>query len=563
MSGEPEPEPESGSEPPPWVAQYPDSWPETADYPELTVPEILVRRAGEFPDRTAIVFRGAEYSYADLLDSVERTAAALDGMGVEAGEHVAVCMPNCPQFTACFYAVQWLGAAVVHTSHMYTEREMARVLDRTDARTAVVADEQAGTLAGTIGDTGVERVLVTVPDRAGSGAGADPANADLVAEHGWEWFADATDTDRDPPSIRPGMDDTASLLHTGGTTGFPKSVPVTHRYWTLTTAQGEFVDLCAYREDGTVERGEQVMTGLMPMFHLNGNWTANLYGVYNGATVVLYSEFDAGRVLRDVERYGITHMHTVPTMLTAMLEHPLSGETDFSSLRHVAAASAPVPTEKKRRFEALTGAGIFELYGQTETSWTTAEPLQNRREGSCGLPIPGVTIDVADVDSGERLGPGEVGEFVVEVDDHTMDGYYDDPEETARTVRDGWIHTADLGYRDEDWFFYYVDRMDDMIVSGGHNVYPAEVEAVLYGADRLSEAAVIGLPDDYLGERVTAFVEPEAGADTEALEAELRALCEESLAEYKTPREYRFREALPRTDVGKISRAALEEAIED
>jgi len=543
-------------EPPPWVEQYPDWWPRDPEYPEIPVPEILRRRAETFADRAAIVFRGEELTYADLLAAVERTATALDALGVEAGEHVALCMPNCPQFTTCFYAVQWLGAAVVHTSHMYTEREMDRVLDRTDARTAIVGHEQAGALAGAVDETGIERVLVAVP------GDEKPANTDVVAERGWEWFADATEAARDPPPVRPGMDDVASLLHTGGTTGFPKSVPVTHRYWTLTTAQGEFVDLCAYREDGTVERGEQVMTGLMPMFHLNGNWTANLYGVFNGATVVLYSDFEPDRVLRDIERYGVTHMHTVPTMLTAMLEPPRSEETDFSSLRHVAAASAPVPTGKKRRFESLTGAGIFELYGQTETSWTTAEPLSNRREGSCGLPIPGVTIDVADVDTGERLPAGEVGEFVVEVDDHTMTEYYDDPEETARTVRDGWIHTADLGYRDEDWFFYYVDRMDDMIVSGGHNVYPAEVEAVLYGADAVSEAAVVGVPDDYLGERVTAFVEPEAGVATDDLAAELRALCENKLAEYKAPREYRFREALPQTDVGKISRAELEAELE-
>jgi len=547
----------------PWLEQYPDSWPEDIDYPEISVPELLQRRAEEYADNTALVFQGRELTYSDLLGAVQRTAAGLQELGVSQGDHVSICMPNVPQFTFSFYGVQWLGGVTVHTSHLYSERELNQILRRTDATTMIVLDECLPEVDAVIDDTSVETVVVTSfaefvsPDIEDF---VSPSNADIVDRRGWHWFDDVTDTAADPPDIAADIDDTASMLHTGGTTGFPKSVPVTHRYWVMTSAQGELIDLAAYEDEG-IDRGRHTMTGLMPMFHLNGNWTANLYAVYNGGSVVMYSDFQPELVLRDIEQHGITHMHVVPTMLTALLNHPKRENTDFSSLEHLAVASAPVPQSKKDQIEEITGATIFELYGQTETAFTTAEPLTNRREGSCGIPVSSVQIDVVDVDTHESLPPGEVGEFVAKVADHTMSGYYKNQEETDRTIIDGWIHTDDMGYRDEDWFFYHVDRRDDMIITSGHNVYPAEVEEVLHGSPRVGEVAVIGTPDDFRGERVTAFIELEDEVDMSIgdLEVELTSFCEEQLAEYKVPQEFRFRDRLPRTDVGKISRSTLED----
>lgn len=552
----------------PWLGQYPPSWPERVEYPEISVPELLRERATEFSENIALVFQGRELTYTDLLEAVERTAAGLSELGVQPGEHVSLCMPNCPQFTFSFYGVQWLGATTVHTSYLFSERELRSILQRTDARTIIVLDEFAERVDAVVDDTAIERVIVASmtdflsPDVAEF---TSASNEELVEKRGWDRFGALLENDKAQPEIHPTIDDVASILHTGGTTGLSKSVPVTHRYWVLTSAQGELIDMAAYDDHGTIERGEQMMTGLMPMFHLNGNWTANLYAVYNGSGVVMYPDFEPSLVLRDIEYHGITHMHTVPTMLTALLEHPKSAETDFSSLRHLAVASAPVPSSKKKRIEELTGATIFELYGQTETAFTTAEPPSNRREGSCGIPVPGVAIDVVDLETGDSLPSGEVGEFVVEVADHTMKGYYDNPEETERTIRDGWIHTDDLGYRDEDWFFYHVDRKDDLIITGGHNVYPAEIEDVLYESDMVREVAVIGAPDEYLGERVCAFIEVEDHVEESVgtLEERLEQFCEDRLASYKSPREYRFRDQLPKTDVGKISRSSLEEEVEN
>jgi len=551
----------------PWLKQYPDTWPEKIEYPKISVPELLRRRADEYADNTAMVFQGRELTYADLLSAVEGTAAGLQEFGVSAGDHVSICMPNVPQFTFSFYGVQWLGGVTVHTAHLYSERELQQILNQTDATTMIVLDEYLPKVDAVIDDTSVETVIVTSltefvsPDIAEF---LSPSNVDIVDRRDWHWFSDVTATEAQPPAIAADIDDIASMLHTGGTTGFPKTVPVTHRYWVMTSAQGELIDLAAYEDDG-INRGRHTMTGLMPMFHLNGNWTANLYAVYNGGSVVIYSDFKPERVLRDIEYHGITHMHVVPTMLTALLNHPKLDTTDFSSLEHLTVASAPVPQSKKERIEEITGATIFELYGQTETAFTTAEPLTNRRDGSCGIPIPSVQIDVVDIETNESLPPGEVGEFVVQVADHTMSGYYENQEETDRTIVDGWIHTDDIGYRDEDWFFYHIDRRGDMIITSGHNVYPAEVEEVLHGSPLVGEVAVIGTPDDFRGERVTAFIELEDVVDMPIgeLEVDLTSFCEERLAEYKVPQEFRFRDRLPRTDVGKISRAELEEEFEN
>lgn len=552
----------------PWYSQYPPSWPTDVDYPEITVPELLRRRTDEFADEPAIVFEGREYSYGELQRYSDAVAAGLREQGVEEGDHVSICLPNCPQYSFTFYGTLTLGGVTVHTSFMYTESELERQLTDADATALVILDAFADKADAVVDETPVENVVVVslsdwVTPSVSKFVG--PTNGDVVADREWPWLDDLVDDHLgEQPSLPDvDVDSLASLPYTGGTTGFPKGVRLTHRNWVSEAATGELADLCAYDDDGTVERGEQTITGAMPMFHVNGNWSANLHAVYNGSRVVLYPEFDAGTVLGDVERYDVTHMHTVPTMLSALLDQPDAETTDFSSLRHVMAASAPVPTETKERFEALTGATVYEGWGQTEVAMAaTVEPLDNQREGSCGVPLPGVEVDVRDVETDESLPAGEVGELVVR-SPNIMDGYWNRPEKTEETVRDDWLYTDDLGYRDEDWFFYHVDRKDDMIVTSGHNVYPAEVENVLYEHDAIQEAAVIGVENDYRGRVVAAFVElrDSVDADPETLEGELDEFCRERLAAYKVPRRYEFRE-LPKTDVGKISRQDLKEDVD-
>lgn len=551
-----------------WYSQYPSSWPTEVDYPEVSVPKLLRQRTEEFADHPAIVFQGRDYSYDELQECSDAIAAGLRELGVEKGDHVSICLPNCPQYTFTFYGTLTLGGVTVHTSFMYTESELERQLTDAEVGTFVVLDAFADKADAVVDDTPVENVVVVslsnwIEPSVSKFVGR--ANKELVAEREWPWLDDLVGEHKgERPSLPDiDIDSLASLPYTGGTTGFPKGVRLTHRNWVSEAAMGELVDLCAYRDDQTIERGNQTIAGAMPMFHVNGNWSANLNAVYNGSCVLLYPEFDPNAILVDIERYNITHMHTVPTMLTAILGQSQAEEIDFSSLRHVMAASAPVPKETKEQFEALTDAIVYEGWGQTEVAMgATMEPLENRREGSCGVPVPGVEVDVRDVETDESLHPGEVGELVVK-SAHNMDGYWNRPKKTAETVRDGWLYTGDLGYRDEDWFFYHVDRKDDMIVTSGHNVYPAEVEDALYEHELVQAAAVIGVEDDYRGRIVAAFVElrDSVDANPETLEEELDEFCRDRLAAYKVPRRYEFRE-LPKTDVGKISRQELKEDVD-
>lgn len=552
----------------PWHSQYPASWPLEVDYPEISVPELLRRRTDEFSEHTAIVFQGREYSYAELQEYSDAAAAGLRELGVEQNDHVSICLPNCPQYTFTFFGTLTLGAVTVHSSFMYTESELERQLSDADAETLVVLDTHAEKADAVVDDTPVENVVVVslsdwVDPSVAEFVGR--ANTEVVDERGWRWLDDIfADHLGEQPSL-PGidMDSLASLPYTGGTTGFPKGVRITHRNWISEAAMGELVDLCAYDEDGSIERGKQTITGAMPMFHVNGNWSGNLFAVYNGASVLLYPEFDPGTVLADIENYGVTHMHTVPTMLTGLVNHPEADATDFSTLRHVLAASAPVPQQVKNQFEGLTDAVVFEGWGQTEIAMTaTVEPVTNQREGSCGIPVPGVEVDVRDVETDDSLAADEIGELVVN-SEHIMQGYWNRPEADTKAIQDGWLYTGDLGYRDDDWFFYHVDRKDDMIITSGHNVYPAEVEDVLYEHEAVKEVAVISLPDDYRGSIVAAFIEPKASVQSgDSLSEQLEMFCREHLAAYKVPRRFEFRE-LPKTDVGKISRQELKEQVEN
>jgi len=552
----------------PWQNQYPASWPPEVDYPEISVPELLRRRTNEFSENTAILFEGRKYSYEELQEYSDAAAAGLRELGVEQNDHVSICLPNCPQYTFTFYGTLTLGSVTVHSSFMYTESELERQLTDAEAETFVVLDAHAEKADAVVDDTPVENVVVVSLSNWVNPSVSEfigRANTELVEDRGWTWLDDLFEEHRGTQPSLPDIDidSLASLPYTGGTTGFPKGVRITHRNWVSEAAMGELVDLCAYDEDGSILRGEQTITGGMPMFHVNGNWSANIFSVYNGACVVLYPEFDPGTVLDDIDNYGVTHMHTVPTMLTGLVNHPEADATDFSTLRHVLAASAPVPKQIKNQFEALADAVVFEGWGQTEIAMTaTVEPVTNSREGSCGIPVPGLEVDVRDIETDDSLAADEIGELVVK-SDHIMQGYWNRPEKDAEAVRDGWLYTGDLGYRDEDWFFYHVDRKDDMIITSGHNVYPAEVEDVLYEHEAVKEVAVIGVSDEYRGSIVAAFIEPQDTVEPgESLSEELDAFCREHLAAYKIPRRFEFHE-LPKTDVGKISRQELKEQVEN
>lgn len=548
----------------PWFDQYPDYWPRELEYSVQTVPEMVRQRTEEFGSNTAFIFEGREYTYTDFQEQVDRVAAGLAALGLGKDDRVSLCLPNSPQFVATFCGIMSVGAATVHTSFMYSERELKYQLNDAGATAVLVTDKHVDKIARVYEETDLEHVVVASLSATASPTTSEflaRANEDVVEKNDFMWYEDLTDNGTSYPDPDLAFDDLASLIYTGGTTGFPKGVKFPHKTHIIECAKGEFYDLVAYDDDLSVRRGEKTVSGVMPMFHGNGNWTANLFAIWNGSSVVLYPKFDPWTVLRDIEQYGITHMHLVPTMLTGMLKHPRMEETDFSSLRHTMVASAPVPLEYKERWRELTNSPTFEGYGTTETIFCTVEPPTNQREGSCGIPLPGAEVEVVDPETREPLGPNEIGEIRVK-SETLMPEYWNKPDKTREAIQDGWFYTGDLGYRDEDWFFYYETRKDDMIVTSGHNVYPAEVENVLYEHSGVREAAVIGIPDDYRGKKVAAFVEPadDTGLSDEDLVSELKQRAEKELANYKRPREYTIR-TIPKTDVGKITKAELKDEV--
>jgi long-chain acyl-CoA synthetase len=466
-------------------------------------------------------------TYGDLDDGSGRVATLLREQGLERGDRVGVMLPNVPEFLLAYYGVLRAGGVVVPMNVLLKRREIAFYLEDSGAKLVLAWHGFLGEAEGGAGDAGTELIAV------------EPA-AFAATLDGLEPTAEMAEVDEE---------DTAVILYTSGTTGKPKGAELSH----LNLARN--ADVSA-RTNTTVGEGDVVL-GALPLFHSFGQTVSMNASVLVGACLTLVPKFDPGEALETMARDGVTHFYGVPTMYGALLHHPGREDYDLSSLRVCMTGGSSMPVEVLRGFEDAFGAIVLEGYGLSETSPVAScnHPDRETRPGSIGTPIEGVEMRVVDENDVE-VAQGEVGEIVIR-GHNIMKGYWQRPEATAEAMRGGWFHSGDLGKIDEDGYFYVVDRKKDMIIRGGYNVYPREVEELLYEHPAIREAAVVGVPHPEWGEEVGAAVVLEPGL-ADLPPEEISAWVRERIAAYKYPRVVWFVKELPKGPTGKIVKREIQ-----
>ncbi|MBX5476216.1 MAG: long-chain fatty acid--CoA ligase [Clostridia bacterium] len=541
----------------PWLAHYPPHVPPRLEYPDITMGQLLERTARQKPDGIAVRLGSFQMTYRELYGAATYFAAGLQRLGVRKGDRVALMLPNLPQYVIAYYGTMIAGGIVAQVNPLYVERELEHLLNDSGAEVIVALDALVPRVEAVRGRTRLRHVVVVrTPGAAGAGAGAQATGGAASAASGAAGpaipFEDLTaPASPEPVAINP-KEDVAVLQYTGGTTGTSKGAMLTHFNLVANAVQTATWVSNMLSEDN-------VVLSALPLFHSYGMTACMNYAVHTGATMLLVPRFDPQAVLELIRTCRPTSFPGVPTMYVAINSLPGVTPEDLSSLRVCNSGGAAMPVEVMREFERRTGATVVEGYGLSEASPVThTNPTTGlRKPGSIGLPLPDTECRIVDVETGERDVPvGEVGELCIR-GPQVMKGYWNRPEETAETLRDGWLHTGDIARMDEDGYFYITDRKKEMIIAGGYNVYPREVEEVLYAHPGVKEAAVVGVPDPYRGETIKAFVVTKPGVVLAA--GELDAHCRAHLAPYKVPREYEFRDDLPKSMVGKVLRRVLRE----
>ena len=548
----------------PWLKFYEPHVPEHIDYPETIMPVALEETARKYPDHTALIFKDAKITFREYNEAVDRFAAALQGLGVKKGDRVAVHLLNCPQFPIAYYAVLRIGGIVVPCNPVYTAREMRHQLKDSGAEVIVTLSLMYPIIKQIRAETKLRhvivaniktylppllRVLFTLFKEKKGGH-----RVDISGDANTYWFTDLlAKGPAKPQPVELTWDDTAVLMYTGGTTGVSKGAELTH--------QNILVN--AYQCKVWIGAGEaeDISLTALPLYHSFAMTTCMNLDTVAGATMLLIpNPRDLEDVLKNITKHKPTFYPGVPAMYVAINNYPDLSKYDVSSIKACVSGAAGLPVEVQKRFQELTGARLVEGYGLSEaTPVTHANPIYgDNRVGTIGVPWPDTEVKIVDAETGEQvLGVGEDGELCIR-GPQVMKGYWNMPEETANTLREGWLHTGDIAVMDEDGYFKIVDRKKDMILgAGGFNVYPREIEDVLYEHPKVLEVAAAGIPVADKGERVKVYVVLKEGET--ATEEEIIAFCRENLAPYKVPKFVEFRTELPKTIVGKILRRVLVE----
>jgi long-chain acyl-CoA synthetase len=542
----------------PWQRHYDNSVPATIRYPRIPVHELVNIPASSHSTKPALIYLGTKMTFWELRNEIIVFANALAGMGVRKGDRVGVHLPNCPQYIIAYYGALTIGAIVVNMNPLYTPTELKHIVDNTGLTTLVTGDVSLEAVRALRRQVEIPRVIVTsVYDYAGGQRQEKPAKLDM--EEGWQHFLDiviaSTDTRR--PRVDVSADDPALIQFTGGTTGFPKGAVLTHGNVVSGTFQaalwgGPITDCTPYER--------RSVFAALPYFHIYGNIVAMNWAMLNCATQIIMPRFHVDEVMMVLSLHdSITFFPAVPTMITAIVNHPKSDELELS--RRIAllnSGGGPMPVELIDRVKEV---GFFynEGWGMTEsTSLGLSNPVLGlAKAGSIGVPFPDTDVRVVDLVEGvEDVPKGEPGELIVK-SPLVMKEYWNDPEKTADQIRDGWLHTGDIVVRDEDDYFHIVDRKKDMIIAGGYNIYPREIDEVLHQHPKIQTAVAVGVPHEYRGETVKAFVVLKDGES--ATEEEIIVFCREKLAAYKSPKSVEFRDALPQSAIGKVLRKTLRE----
>ncbi|MFC5712324.1 long-chain fatty acid--CoA ligase [Thalassorhabdus alkalitolerans] len=527
-----------------WLKHYAEDIPHEVDIPEISIPDMLQDTVRKYGEKEALSFYGQTMTYKELQYRTSAFASALQEKGIKKGDRVAIMLPNCPQYVISYYGILTAGAVVTQVNPMLVGRELTHILNDSGARVLVIYKDLLPVLEKVQDSLSLEKV-VTVDLKGKEGSEEEDY---IPFSH---FLASGTDK-VEPPKINP-EEDTAVLQYTGGTTGRSKGATLTHRNLIANLTQTyEF-----FKHD--LKKGEERYLTVIPLFHVFGMTACMNLSVYSGSLSVMLPRFELEEVLETIKREQPTSFPGVPTMYVALNSHPEAESYGIDSIKVCNSGSAPMPLELMRSFENKTSSTILEGYGLSETSPTThVNPsFGERKPGSVGIPLPSTECKIVDLGEGTKeLKAGETGEVIIK-GPQVMKGYWNMPEETTIALRNGWLYTGDIGKMDEDGYLYIVDRKKDLIIASGYNIYPRDIEEVLYEHEAVQEAVAVGIPDKYKGEAVKAVVVFKDGKS--ATEEELISFCRQNMAAYKVPSYIESRQQLPKTNVGKILRRAIKE----
>ena len=534
----------------PWHQHYDHLVPTTIRYPRVPVTQLLDLPASVCPDKAALLFLGTQISFLELRRLALRMANALAGLGIAKGDRVLLHLPNCPQYLIAYYGALLNGAIVVNANPMYTPSELAYIVGETEPRALVTFEGALPAVEQLLQTVEIPHVIVTgVRDYAGG-------HLTQSLPDGWHRFRPLQEQGRASlPGVEVRPSDPAQIQFTGGTTGVPKGAVLTHGNVIAAVYQ------CALWGAGLFNAqppAERVTMAVLPYFHVYGNVVVLGSSLLNCASQIVVPRFELEEFLGVLAAFDrITYFPSVPTMIGALINHPHAPGLELDrKLGLMNSGGAPMPVELIAKVRDL-GIMYSEGWGMSEsTSLGCSNPILGLKKlGSIGVPFPDADVRIVDLETGTReVGVGEPGELIIR-GPVVMQGYWKAPQQTAEQLRDGWLFTGDIATRDEDWYFYIVDRKKDMIIAGGFNVYPREIDEVLHQHPKVQVGVTVGMPDAYRGETVKAFVVLKPGQT--ATEQEIIAFCRERLAAYKAPKLVEFRDALPLSAVGKVLRRML------
>lgn len=544
----------------PWVKFYEPGIPASLTYPELTLGNILARTVSKYPGHTALLFFGRRITYAELDGLVNKFSHTLSGLGVKKGDRVALMLPNIPQMVIAYYGTLRTGAIAVATNPLYLEHELEVQLKDSGAEILVAVDMFYPVISRALPKTSVKKlILCGIKDYL-----PFPLNLlypiKAAIDKQWvsvkrvppiyDFLSLLSEARATPVNTAVSPDDIAILQYTGGTTGTPKGAILTHRNLVANAVHNR-----VWLTNG--KEGEERILAVIPFFHVYGMTTAMNLGMLLGAELILLPKFHTKEVLEFINKYRPTIFPGIQAMYLAIGNFPKIHKYDLTSIKAAISGAGPLMHEVQERFEQLTKARIVEGYGLSEASPVThCNPVFGRRKmGSIGLPFPDMDARIVDLETGEKEMPiGEAGELVVK-GPQVMKGYWNKPDETAHALRGGWLHTGDIASMDEEGYFFIVDRIKDMIKTVGENVYPREVEEVLFTHPKVKDVVVVGLPEEFKGEKIKAYIILKEGETATA--NEMIQYCREQLSKFKVPKEVEFRVQLPKTLVGKVLRRVL------
>jgi long-chain acyl-CoA synthetase len=539
-----------------WQKNYDYNVPTTIRYPKFPVQNLVHFAAAQFPHKASTNLNGSELTFRQVRTQMLRLSNALIKMGLQKGDRVGLALPNCPQYVIAYYAILSAGGVVVNLNPLYTHHELKFMMENAGIETLFTYDTVLPTMRPLAKELGLKRVIVTsVTDYDHSASGVSDSKS-LKLETGWSHFSELIEksTDERIPRLQFAPADPALIQFTGGTTGLPKGALLTHGNIVAATFQcalwGNSITIYAPFETRSV-------ISVIPYFHIYGCISSMNWSMFSMSTQIMIPRFDLEEFMSMLAgQREITFFPTVPTMITAIANHPRAEELKLGErIRLISSGGAPMPVELIQKIKDM---GVFfgEGWGMSETtSVGISNPILAAKVGAIGVPTIDNEIRLVDVEDGindvKQWEPGEIlfkGPSV-------MQGYWNNPSETANQLTDGWLHTGDIGQMDEDGYLYIVDRKKDMIIAGGFNIYPREVDEILYQHPKVAEGVTVGIPDDYRGETVKAFVVLKPGQ--QCTDKEIIDFCKLKLAAYKVPKMVEFRESIPKSSVGKILRKTL------